>query len=246
MKSIAKLLIILSFIVTISACNTVNIPPKTDDFTASMTSPQIPMGEVEIQFETLIGLGKLKKQNVAVLYFPREDVVCLKYKYEFYTYNQFWSKKGRLSFINALQKYNEDYDARNLQRNKNKSQLKYGTIRGYLIWQQLSITVQARAGMNVDLGYTFKDKSPYFSVYQRDTEYIDSMGRDNDRISPNVTMYFTRAQATELAELFEQCITPSFDVPDEKKGKDGLQDIVNDTLDYFKPTKTEDAAKDEY
>jgi hypothetical protein len=188
-----------------------------EDFTVSMNSPQITIGEVEMQFETLMGLGKLRKQTVPVIYFPREDAICLKYKYEFYNFYQFWNKKGRLAFMSALQKYNEDYEARNLERNSNKSQQMYGTVRGYLIWQQLSITVQAHGNMNVDLGYIFKERSPYFSVYQRDTEYIDERARDNNRTSPNLTMYFTRAQAAELAEIFEQYIIPEIDIPDENK-----------------------------
>jgi hypothetical protein len=219
MKYIKKLSIILSICVTISACKTINAV-RAEDFTVNMNSPQITIGEIELQLETLMGMGKLKKQNVTVLYFPREDAICLKYKYEFYTYNQFWNRRGRLNFINALQKYNEDYDARNLQRSYSKSQQKYGTVRGYLIWQQLSFTVQAYASMNVDLGYTFKDRAPYFSVYQRDTEYFDSRARDNNRTSPNVTMYFTRAQAMELAELFEQYIIPDLNLQEDYKEAD--------------------------
>jgi hypothetical protein len=246
MKSIKKLLIILSLGVTISACVT-GARAKNEDFTVNMNSPQITIGEAEFQLETLMGLGKLRKETASVIYFPREDVICVKYKFDFYTYNQFWNKKGRLNFINALQKYNEDYDARDLQMNVGKTQRKYGIIRGYLVWQQLSFTIQARANMNVELGYTFKDRSPYFSVYQRDAEYIDSITRDNNRTSPNVTLYFTRAQAAKLAEIFEQYIIPDIDdISDENKDRNELKDAVNDVLDLLKPTKPEEADKDVY
>jgi len=205
MKFLKKVTIILFLGLLVSSCQTTG-RVKIDDFTVNMNSPKITVGEVELQFETMMGMGKLKKQNVDVFYFPKEDAVCLTYKYEFYTYNQFWDRRGRRVFISALQKYNEDYEARNLERNTNKTQLKYGTVRGYLIWQQAAFTVQAFANMNVDLGYTFKERSPYFTIYQRDTEYIDENARDNNRISPNLTMYFTRAQAAELAEIFEQYV----------------------------------------
>jgi hypothetical protein len=214
MKSINKFLIILAFSVTISACNTSN-QVKIENFTVNINSPQITIGEVELQLETFMGFGKLKKQNAAVIYFPKEDAVCVKYKFELYTYNQFWNRKGRLNFISALQKYNEDYAAHELQKDSGKSQQKYGTVRGYLVWQQLSFSVQARANMNVDLGYTFKDKAPYFSVYQRRAEYIDDRTRDSNRTSQSITMYFTRAQAAELAEIFKQYIMPGTDITDE-------------------------------
>ncbi|GBU28834.1 hypothetical protein R84B8_02396 [Treponema sp. R8-4-B8] len=213
MKSINKLLIIFALSITITACSTFK-RAKVEDFTVNMNSPQVTIGEVEVQFETLMGLGKLKKQSVSVLYFPKEDVVCLKYRYEFYTFHQFWNKKGRLNFISALQKYNEDYEARDLQKGNKKSQLKYGVVRSYLVWQMLSFTVQASGSMNIELGYTFKDKSPYFSLHQRSAEYIDDKSRDNNKTSSVITMYFTRAQAAELSALFEHYIIKD-EIPDE-------------------------------
>jgi len=232
MKFFKKLLIIFFFVISISACKTTNTV-KVEDFKVNMNSPQTTIGEVELQLDTLMGMGPLKKQTVTVLYFPKEDAICLRYRYEFYTYNQFWDKRGRLLFINALQKYNEDYEARNLQRNSNKSQQKYGRVRGYLVWQLISFTVQAYANMDVDLGYTFKDRSPYFSVYQRDAEYIDNRARDNNRTSPDITMYFTRAQAAELAEIFEQYIIPDNHLPDDYE-------------EFDTPAKKDDVPRDKY
>jgi len=205
MKSINKIIIILALSVIISSCNTTK-RAIVEDFTVNMDSPQVTIGEVYIQFETMMGLGSLKKNTVSVLYFPKEDVVCLKYNYEYNTFHQFWNKKGRLYFINALQKYNEDYNARNLQKSDKKSRRKYGIIRGYLVWQMFSFSVQAHGGMNVELGYNFKDKSPYFTVFQRTAEYLSPRSRDGNRSSPTLTMYFTRAQAAELSALFEQYV----------------------------------------
>jgi len=231
MKSIFKLLIIFAFSVTISACNTIK-KAKVEDFSVNMNSPQVTIGEIELQFETFMGLGNLKKYNATVLYFPKEDVVCMNYKYEYYTYHLFWNKKGRLYFISALQKYNEDYNVRNLQKGDKKSRRKYGIVRGYLVWQMFSFSVQAHAGMNVELGYNFKDKSPYFTVFQRTAEYLDDRSRDSNKSSPNITMYFTRAQAAELSAIFEQYV------------------IQGETLDEYpeanSPARANDPSKDAY
>jgi hypothetical protein len=231
MKSIFKLLIIFAFSVTISACNTLK-RTVVEDFSVNMNSPQVTIGEVELQFETLMGLGNLKKYNASVLYFPKEDVVCLKYVYEYYTFHQFWNKKGRLYFISALQKYNEDYSVRNLQKGDKKSRRKYGIIRGYLVWQMFSFSVQAHAGMNVELGYNFKDKSPYFTVFQRSAEYLDDRSRDSNKSSPNITMYFTRAQAAELSAIFEQYIIQG--------------ETLDDYPESYIPAKENDPLKDAY
>jgi len=230
MKIIYKAIIILTLSVTICACNSIK-NKVNEDFTVNMKSPQTTIGEVEMQFEPLLGIGKLKKQNVNVLYFPKEDVACLVYKFEYFTFNQFWTRKGRLNFINALQKYNEDYEARNLQNNSKKSQKKYGVVRSYLVWQQFSFTVQADGNMNIELGYTFKDKSPYFSIHQRSAEYIDDKSRDRNKSSPDLTIYFTRAQAAELAAIFEQYV------------------ISGNTDEYQEvniPAKANDPARDSY
>jgi len=227
MKLFKKLIIIFFLGLLVSSCKTTPVV-KTVDFTVNMNSPQHTIGEVELQIEPLLGFGKIKKQNVIVLYFPKEDAVCLRYKYEFFTYNQFWDRRGRRIFINALKEYNEDYEMRNLKRNSKKSQQKYGSVRGYLVWQQASFTVRAFANMDVDLGYGFKEKSPYFTVLQRDAEYIDAMTRDNSRTSQNITMYFTRAQAAELAEIFEQYINDSPDDYEEPPSSGKNDDIPRD------------------
>jgi len=242
MKIINKVLIILAISVTISACNTTK-DKVNEDFTVNIKSPQVTIGEVEMQFEPLFGIGKLKKQNVTVLYFPQENAICLVYKFNYFTFYQFWNNKGRLSFINALQKYNEDYEAHNLQNNSKKTQKKYGIVRGYLVWQQFSFTVQADGNMNIELGHTFKDTSPYFSVNQRSTVYIDKNTKDRNKSSPEVTMYFTRAQAAELAAIFDQYLILSEDLEVKTPAK---KKPFSDVLDAFKSPKKEDAPKDEY
>jgi len=205
MKHQYKLIIsFLIILVIFSACTT-NSGKDTLEFIVNQNSPQIPIGEIELQFTTLMGMGGLRKQTVNVIYFPVEDAVCLLYRQDFMNYHQFWSRMGRQAFITALQNYNQDYETRSLERRGGRNAArKYGTVRGYLIWQQFSIAVRARANMNVELGYAFKDRMPYFTISQREAEYKDAVTRDNDRTSQNITMYFTRAQAAELAALFEQ------------------------------------------
>ena len=157
--------------------------------------------------------GRLKKESVEVLYFPREDAVCLKYRREMTTYYQFWSYAGRQTFITALEKYNRDYNERSLITKNRKTIRSYGVVEGYLYWQMFSFTVQAQGNMNVQLGYQFRDDAPYFSVNQREAEYKEEMSRDNNRTSAAVTMYFTRAQAAELAALFEQSFLQTVAIP---------------------------------
>jgi len=240
MKIFKRLVFILSLCLIIGACKTTTkARVQEQEFKVNIKSPNTAAGSIELQFGPLLGMGNLNKKNIDVLYYPKEDAVCLKYNYEFYNYYQFWDRKGRLAFIEALQKYNEDYEARKLDR-KEKAQNKYGTVRGYLVWQQLAITIQARNNNYIDLGYSFKNNSPYFTVLQRETNYTDPNARDNIKVSPNIPMYFTRAQAANLAEIFEQYK----DAPEANYSDDDYEQ------DYYiesdKPPAKDNIPKDAY
>jgi len=191
-----------AFAVVLVSCQTTG---RTEPFTVNHNSPQIPLGDIDVQFDTFLSIGGLKKQTVKVIYYPKEDAVCIQYKQDFFTFNQFWSRAGRNAFKNAFQRYNEEYDARTLKRTGNSSKV-YGKVQGYLIWQQSSFTVRAHAGMSVELGYGFKEKVPYFVTNQRSAEFIDPNSNDNYRNSQTIPMFYTRAQAAELIALFEQSL----------------------------------------
>jgi len=198
-------LTILLVVSVLISCQSTGKKKKVDEFTVHWDSPRFPIGEVEVQINTTLGIGgKLRKISVPVFYFPQEDAVVLRFRPDFTTFHQCWSGRGRIDFIDALKKYNEDYDARVLDERNKKSSRKYGLVQGYLIWQQFQYTIRARGGMNIELGYAFVDKAPYFLIRQLSAEYIDEISRDNNRTSPIMPMYFTRAQAAELAALFDR------------------------------------------
>ncbi|MCL2765836.1 MAG: hypothetical protein FWD40_11255 [Treponema sp.] len=195
--------IFIAVILLLSACATSN-KKDADEFIVNMNSPQIPIGEIELQFESFMGIGGLRKSTAAVLYFPREDAVCLQYRQDYTTYHQFWDRSGRQAFLSALQQYNKDFDERNLNRTQRRSLRNYGTVKGFLVWQQFAFAVQARGNMDVELGFAFRERAPYFTINQRVAEYNETISESDIKTSIIVTMFYTRAQAAELAALFEQ------------------------------------------
>jgi hypothetical protein len=220
---------ILIFLIALilNACITTGTK-DVEEFIVSLDSPQFQIGEIELQFDNIFPLGGIRSNTVTVLYFPREDAVCLQYRLDYITYHQFWSRSGRQVFINALESYKGDYQDRNLERNSRASKRNYGTVQGYLIWQMFSISVQAKANMNVDLGYFFNDRSPYFTVTQREAVYEDQRSRTYNRTSNVISMYFTRAQADELAALFQQHYLRGLTVP----GGSRIETVEN-TVDTY-------------
>jgi len=207
------------------ACS--STPPQPENFTVDLSSPQLPAGEIETQIPRMFPLSGLKKILVTVSYFPYEDAVCLNYRSDFFTYNQFWSRDGRNTFLTALEKYNADYTARNLnwrnRRDRMSSPNRYGTVEGYLIWQMASITRRVSANMDVELGYTFSDDSPYYAVTQKLTVWDNPRSdlEEDDLASQEIVMHFTRAQAQELAALFDQDYLRSL-IPPEMGGMRNL------------------------
>jgi len=230
MKINKKFFSIIIFVLALVMCKT---PPRQveEKFTVEMSSPQLPVGEIETQINRGFPLSGIRKIVVTASYFPYEDAVCLRYRSDFFTYYQFWSQSGREVFLKALETYNGDYSVRNLDaRNKNSKNV-YGTTEGFLIWQEQSFTRRVSANMNIEMGYAFNDGSPYYSVTQKQTFYDDPINDQNDMGSQEITMYFTRAQAQELALLFNQQY---------------LRSLVSPEINDMRRLDSTDADTDEY
>ena len=195
------LLIALMF----SSCATASKKEEKEVFIVDLNSPKVSIGEIETQLDRTFPLPGVRKINVTVEYFPREDAVCLQYRAELMIYYQFWSRSGRAAFINALEKYKEDYEARNLDsKGGNRTKRNYGTAEGYIIWQVSRYTSQSKANVDFEIGYFFKSNAPYFTINQREGSYIDPLSEKEIKNSSQIPMYFTRAQADELAAIFDQ------------------------------------------
>jgi len=220
MKNI-KIIPIILIVLTLSTCaffrkEMLLAEQKEEKFTVDLNSRQEPAGEFDAQFVNgLNPFSGLKISNVTVSYFPVEDAVCLKFKYSLDNYYQFWSREAREVFIEALDKYNEDFLAQNLVRKKAyDTKIKYGTADGYLTWQQYKISLMAKANMQFLFGYTFKEKAPFFTITQGEALYQDpSKDKKRNKRLGEIPMYLTRAQAAELAALFDQKFLRSL-VPD--------------------------------
>jgi len=216
MKYITILLLALS----LTVCSTTKTP-KEEPFTIDWDSPKVQAGEIEIQLNNLVNITGLRKVKVDVLYYPVEDAVCLQYRVDFFTYYLFLDRDGRAAYLKALEQYKEDYAQRKLEtKGSKKTRRQYGNIEVYLVWQAFAYTVRCRANTLVDLGYDLKTVrnddggtqifnvtkrgAAFFTLYRREVYYADPNTPQDRKIASNEPMYFTRAQADELAELFNQ------------------------------------------
>jgi hypothetical protein len=182
------------------SCSTSAPPPKT--FSVDLNSPNYEAGDAEAYFDPFFAIGKLRKYPVNVYYYPNEDAVGLQFKVQYVDCNQFWDKAGRDAFVTAFKRYQEEYEQQKLTNKKNRDA--YGTVQGFFTWKRSQISVQARGNTKIDIGYQFKDKAVFFTATQGETVNNDQISRSVNQTSPVMIMYFTRAQAESLAELFSQ------------------------------------------
>ena len=219
-----KIIAVFSMTLLLASCASVR---ATKPFTVDLNSPRYIAGSAVIQLDKV--LGGIKKQDIDVYYYPDADAICLVYISEFLTFYQFWSRDGREAFITALEHYKEDYEQRNLRAKKSKTKRAYGKAQGYIAWSTLRIlSEQARGIATIEFGYTFKDKMPFFSLMQRSAEYKDAESRKTE--SPNTMLYFTRAQAEDLAMLFDQEYLDKLEMSGGGTGKEGIRDILRNIL----------------
>ncbi|MDR2483877.1 MAG: hypothetical protein LBD55_00605 [Treponema sp.] len=160
----------------------------------------IPLGTVTILFEKFFS-SALGTKDVSLVFDPRSNTVYLQFVYETVTYRQFWDQTNRKKFIAALEQYQKDFEARNLNRKSSKSRRAYGSVNGKTEWGQFSFSINARSYPQMEIGYQFKEDNPYFTVLQREAK--DTLTGD-ERNSLRITTYFNRTQAAELAAFFDQ------------------------------------------
>jgi hypothetical protein len=148
--------------------------------------------------------SQVKEAAVEVVFHPRTNEVTLEIPQGVGLYRQFWNKEGRQLFIDALNWYNEDFDNRNLVASYNRSRAMYGNFKGRFEWKTLRFSPTYRASPVFELGYRFRDNTPYFSVYLKSADEESGANTSGVTESPPFAVYFTRSQAAEIAKLFDQ------------------------------------------
>jgi len=178
------------------------VPPLTVD----LNSPQVQIGQIEGQFNRAFPMTGIQKREINVSYFPYEDAVCLQFRLNTLLYNVFWHKESREAFVKALAKYNDDFSAQKLTNRNNKTKSQYGRTEDmYIIWYMSSFTTRAKGNMDAELGYYFREDSPFFAVTLLEAYFTSpTLNKDDDQTSPIIPMFFTRLQAEELAAIFDE------------------------------------------
>jgi len=164
----------------------------------------IPAGTVYALLDRPLGRG-LNTVTMETVFHPRLNAVSLEFRYEFVTFRQFWDETGRRQFATALERYNADFEARDLGRQHRRTRNAYGSVAGRLEWQTARFTMNHVAYPTIEIGYRFRENTPFFSTLMRPARAEETLEAGTGRAeSRQIIMHFTRAQAADLARIFDQ------------------------------------------
>ena len=168
----------------------------------------IHVGSVYAVFDRAFGIG-LNTLPVEAVFHPRTNSVSLEFRYEFVSYRQFWDETARRQFIAALERYNEDFEARNLINRHRQTRSVYGRVNGRLEWQTMRFTAVHVSYPVIEIGYRFRETEqgsrPFFTTLMRSARSEEAHGSGLGQTeSRQIRMHFTPSQAAALADIFDQ------------------------------------------
>ena len=176
------------------------LPYQADIMVADM--PAVSLGELNAGILRPFGKN-VEFTPVSLTYHPRTDAVTLEMR-QGVLYRQYWTRRMREAFMDALETYEADYAARNLPGGSwNRTSRAYRSMTGKIEWRMSGITREYQGFPVMELGYRFENGSPYFTVTQRIAK--DERERDTSQqvSSGRMVFYFTRAMAKEVAAFFD-------------------------------------------
>jgi len=202
MKRITAYISGIVVILLVLSCQSVDSSKKYPNMVADMDPFSV--GTFEAQLDRFLS-SKVRKTEIEAVFHPRFNYVSMEFRYELITYRQFWDEPARRQFIAALELYKRDFRDGKLVNNIKKTKSIYGNAKGRVEWLMSKYTKTRVSDPIIEIGYQFKENTPFFTTIMRSTKEILT---DDDSSTPmysqQLNMYFTRAQADVLAGIFDQ------------------------------------------
>lgn len=149
-------------------------------------------------------LGNLETKDSVLNFAPRANVVVVNFPAQGAKYALSLKPETRTAIADAITRYYADFDQRTLQKKGRERKSIYGTAPSALTWGVASFIPSSAKSLPVlQLGYTFIDDSPYFTITMPASKNI-KLTSDSDytaKESMEIILYFTRAQAERFSSL---------------------------------------------
>ena len=178
----------------------------SEDFRVIANVDAIVVGKVGIGVRGFM-VSAIKQSEATVTFEPRTNQASLAFSAQGVKNRLYLGQLARSTFIDAVVRYRDDFDQRKLSLKAKKTDRLYGFAKGKLEWG--GITINKYSLPRVDFGYIFVDRKhpkPYFSITIQKADNLGSKvdGVEFDNESVKTVIFFTKNQATELAEMLLQ------------------------------------------
>ena len=197
-------------------------PEKENNIWSKLLISQNNQNFVELDsftYSTTSITGKLKQQDALFFINKKNYDVGFGSPILAAYYIIFMEPKTKTLFINAVDSYFNDFENKKLNRKDKKSIKRYGKAKVDMYWGLIKNQTTNYGSTDAYFGYTFKDKSPYFTITIYPT--LNEKRKTDDSVPEESMMlnyYFTKAQCRTLANYFKdvdlsQFIDLGTDVP---------------------------------
>jgi len=202
MKQLITIISGIAVILLVLSCGSVDLSKKYPNMVANIDP--FPIGTAEVQFDRFFS-AKVNKVEIQAVFHPRLNAVSLEFRHDLYKYRQFWDEPARKQFAASLELYKKDFEEKKLLDKYRKTRAVYGKAKSHLEWEMFKYTKTRISNPMIELGYRFKEKTPFFATLMRVAKEVqDERDTSPSLDSPQVYMYFTRAQADQLVMLFDR------------------------------------------
>ncbi len=149
--------------------------------------------------------GVLKQKRATVTIDPKLQEAGFGSPYLAAYYYLFLDSDSRKYLMNAIDNYFSDFENKRLKRDYGSSFKVYGKTPVRLRWGTLSNSTPNNGETEMNLGYKFKEKSPYFiiTIYPTFNEH-SNVTDAAEKESLMLTYYFTKAQLLDLKSMLAE------------------------------------------
>jgi len=184
--------------------------------------------------------GSIKQQNAKVLVHTKEELAGFGSQYMTAYYIVMLDQENREKLQKAYDLYLQDFDSKRLNRTSKKTYKQYGKINTTLYWGTLESSTPNHGTGAMNVGYEFKNNSPYFVITNLqpfENEHYKVVGDSTSRESMCLKYYFTKAQMRDLLERISttkinEALTEYFNLYGLNQGVVEGDDYLNEEEDY--------------
>lgn len=186
--------------------------------------------------------GGIKQRDIVIVLNPETQMAGFGGTYLLAYYYVLMDNQSRKLFIQAVEKYHDDFANKKLKRKENQTYKTYGKIPVRIEWGSFKNSVKNYANANAYLGYRFEKKSPYFTltINPANNENLPPALSSMDEVESSLQLKYsmTKAQSMALAgfmndEVIQPLLLQYAAAVNNVYGNSTTADDYSDSEEYY-------------